>query len=214
MPQPSQVLSKEPDVRTVLQRRFDMCTWFKRNGFPVDAILENAIEAARQERLRDGAPVSAHGCSGSPVVRSPSTAVTQPSTSPAQKRVPGTPVRPFLILTDFDKTLTDYDAGACCVRFPLRLKRMSALLWFSKQSAPTDKVSGQVPPTPCRFTCLSQPPSRLNSVCLHSGLLVTFSSLCRSGNRSKQRTAEATPLDLNHPGPVDNKQVPFDKRSC
>ncbi|MEW5298482.1 MAG: hypothetical protein WDW36_001600 [Sanguina aurantia] len=108
-----QVLSKEPDVRTVLQRRFDMCTWFKRNGFPVDTILENAVEAARQERIRGGAPAAAPGSvAGSPPgSRSSVVAVAKPATSPLQKRAAGSLVRPFLILTDFDKTLTDYDAG-------------------------------------------------------------------------------------------------------
>lgn len=111
---PQQVLSKEPDVRTVLQRRFDMCTWFKRNGFPVDTILENAVEAARQERIRGGAPAAAPGSvAGSPPgSRSSVVAVAKPATSPLQKRAAGSLVRPFLILTDFDKTLTDYDAGA------------------------------------------------------------------------------------------------------
>lgn len=101
-------------MRTVLQRRFDMCTWFKRNGFPVDTILENAIEAARQERIRGGAPAAAPGsAAGSPPgSRSSVVAVAKPATPPLQKRAAGSQVRPFLILTDFDKTLTDYDAGA------------------------------------------------------------------------------------------------------
>lgn len=35
-----QTLEGEADVRVVLQRRFDMATWFRRNGFPVDMIIK------------------------------------------------------------------------------------------------------------------------------------------------------------------------------
>jgi len=45
-----QVLDQEADVRDVLQRRFDMGTWFKRHGFPVDQITAAALQAAEDER--------------------------------------------------------------------------------------------------------------------------------------------------------------------
>jgi hypothetical protein len=47
------VLSKEADVRSVLQRRFDMATWFRRNSFPIDQIMEAATEVSPAFRRGD-----------------------------------------------------------------------------------------------------------------------------------------------------------------
>ncbi len=37
-------------MRLVLQRRFDMSSWFKRHGFPVDEVTAQSLAAAEAER--------------------------------------------------------------------------------------------------------------------------------------------------------------------
>ncbi|GFH09222.1 uncharacterized protein HaLaN_04325 [Haematococcus lacustris] len=54
-----QVLATEPDIKPVLHRRFDMRNWFKRHGFPVDAIEKAALKAAFEERERHMAQATA-----------------------------------------------------------------------------------------------------------------------------------------------------------
>ncbi len=167
---PPQVLSKEADVRAVLQRRFDMATWFRRNNFPIDTILAEAREAVRREQAASlhGDPSSCPCTSASnPLQRShtlppssPSFATTTttpgaslpgrsassqlpassaatttaaiscpgsshlPSRSPSEvafaSRHPryvfssarhAHPVKRFALVIDFDRTLTDVDAG-------------------------------------------------------------------------------------------------------
>lgn len=164
-----QVLSKEADVRAVLQRRFDMATWFRRNNFPIDTILAEAREAVRREQvaaLQGEHPSTATTTtSANPLQRShtlppssPSFATTSaPSASPpgrsASSQLPSSstpataaiscpgsshlpsrspsevafasrhpryvfnsarhahPVKRFALVIDFDRTLTDVDAG-------------------------------------------------------------------------------------------------------
>ncbi|KXZ54403.1 hypothetical protein GPECTOR_5g59 [Gonium pectorale] len=127
-----QVLSKEEDVRTVLQRRFDMTTWFRRNSFPIDAIVEAAREAARREAAQhlgaalcgagSGSFDSGSGCATPAPPATPfdrpsdsssaagAAAATGPRYSFTSPRSPA-PTKRFCIVTDFDKTLTDCDAG-------------------------------------------------------------------------------------------------------
>ncbi|GFR46786.1 hypothetical protein Agub_g8417 [Astrephomene gubernaculifera] len=160
-----QVLSKEVDVRRVLQRRFDMGTWFRRNALPIDAIMEEAAEAARveqQEHLLAAAAAAAttlavatattttitttnthttsttatttstmdhSGCSTSQPASTPRPPTTPPASAPPSSsasalltrhytftspRQPA-PSKRFCLLTDFDKTLTDVDAGEAVV---------------------------------------------------------------------------------------------------
>ncbi|GLI62617.1 hypothetical protein VaNZ11_005280 [Volvox africanus] len=136
-----QVLSKEADVRHVLQRRFDMTTWFRRNSFPIDTILEQAKELARTERERH---LGSGGCAATaslPPPASPMKPGTPMATGPSSLRS-GTsdgrssrcnkdssngrcytftgprqpaPTKRFALVTDFDKTLTDFDAGETIV---------------------------------------------------------------------------------------------------
>lgn len=106
-----QVLANTSDVRSVLQRRFDMTTWFKRNSFPVDSILAAAAEAVKQEQAQHAAAALS--------ALTPMTASAQQPPAPAVEHVHqavagpqlAAPIKKFLLLTDFDKTLTDFDAG-------------------------------------------------------------------------------------------------------
>ncbi|GIL69636.1 hypothetical protein Vretimale_10282 [Volvox reticuliferus] len=143
-----QVLSKEADVRRVLQRRFDMTTWFRRNSFPIDTILEQAKDHAcmARERHRDGgdcvaaAPLPLQASPTSPVKPGTPMAVATAAgpSSPRSSALDAksircnkgssngpcytftgprqpTPTKRFALVTDFDKTLTDFDAGETIV---------------------------------------------------------------------------------------------------
>ncbi|KAG2422865.1 hypothetical protein HXX76_015697 [Chlamydomonas incerta] len=138
-----QVLAKEGDVRHTLQRRFDMTTWFRRNNFPITDIMAAAREAARREQaLHLGALLRGPGSSGCPTppdrtasgnfnrASTESAAVEggmSASSPDAAQAVPprpaytfttpraASPSKRFVVLTDFDKTLTDCDAGEAVV---------------------------------------------------------------------------------------------------
>ncbi|KAJ9513226.1 hypothetical protein QJQ45_029513 [Haematococcus lacustris] len=101
-----QVLATEPDIKPVLHRRFDMRNWFKRHGFPVDAIEKAALKAAFEERERHMAQATARCCAGA-VPQAPS-GLLPPHEDIAP---PTSPKKQTLLLTDFDKTLLDWDAG-------------------------------------------------------------------------------------------------------
>ncbi len=47
-------------MQPVLRRRFDMAAWFKRHGFPVDAIARQALVDAAAERERHMAEAMRH----------------------------------------------------------------------------------------------------------------------------------------------------------
>ncbi|PNH09223.1 Inorganic pyrophosphatase 2 [Tetrabaena socialis] len=108
------VLDKEPDVRSVLQRRFDMTTWFRRNSFPIDTITEQAALAARREQAQQlGAAPSPSG-SPAPSTGSPAPAPAPPASGPRYTfrgaRQP-LPTKRFALLADFDKTLVDFHSA-------------------------------------------------------------------------------------------------------
>ncbi|KAG2489703.1 hypothetical protein HYH03_011810 [Edaphochlamys debaryana] len=131
-----QVLSKEADVRPVLQRRFDMATWFRRNSLPIDAIVRAAAEACRREQEHHLGPLLAgfgsHSASASPREPGSGACSSGPSSSdsgavmgdaasaaPVEAAVrysfntprAASPSKRFLLLSDFDRTLTDIDVG-------------------------------------------------------------------------------------------------------
>ncbi|KAG1661655.1 hypothetical protein FOA52_007536 [Chlamydomonas sp. UWO 241] len=95
-----QMLDSEPDVRGTLQRRFDMATWFKRHGFPVDQVTASSLESASLERQVAAAlhlpcgvqPTEAQmaatssgaaGAPGSAAPTAPATPAPEPPASPA-----------------------------------------------------------------------------------------------------------------------------------
>lgn len=91
-----QMLSSVPDVRAVLQRRFDMVNWFKRHGYPVDSWLDGAVH-------KDSASLNAEIIQAQDSLSAPLSTV-----SISQASVPESK---FLLLFDFDKTLVDFDTG-------------------------------------------------------------------------------------------------------
>lgn len=119
-------------MQPVLHRRFDMVNWFKRHGFPVDDIVRQASMDAEEERamharhsmLRSREQQQQQAVK--PVVPLMASdqaqqQVAQPMQiqQPVQARKPQAPSKPYLLLSDFDKTLTDFDAGGlgfCALR--------------------------------------------------------------------------------------------------
>ena len=141
-------------MRPVLTKRFDMATWFRRQGFPMDKILKAAADSLEQERAAQCRPTtSAPGLLlGDPWPTTPPPAhpaladqVAAAHTPPLLSSLPcdphcvsssccSAPAAPapcatphhhavgsrqpavqaskrYLLLMDFDKTLTDFDAG-------------------------------------------------------------------------------------------------------
>jgi hypothetical protein len=99
-----QTLASAPDVRIVLERRFDMLNWFKRHGYP-NSLWE------QQQQPAAAAPAAV------PAKAAAAAAVQQPAD--AQVLVEDSMVvdekhkERCLLVFDFDKTLTDFDAGRC-----------------------------------------------------------------------------------------------------
>ncbi len=116
-------------MRKVLQHRFDMGAWFKHHGLPLDRIVAEAAEAASKERAANTAsrlpctpsPAPAEAAAGAATTAgevSGAAATAQQQQQPQQVVVvpQGPAVVDWLLLSDFDKTLIDFDAGACvCV---------------------------------------------------------------------------------------------------
>jgi hypothetical protein len=96
-------------VKPVLHRRFDMGNWFKRHGFPVEQIEAAALRSAFEERERHMAAAAAASGPQHPLAPHPVPTILLPPYEhiPA----PSAPRKPVLLLSDFDKTLTDFDAG-------------------------------------------------------------------------------------------------------
>mmetsp|Transcript_3464 Transcript_3464/g.8628 ORF Transcript_3464/g.8628 Transcript_3464/m.8628 type:complete len:537 (-) Transcript_3464:985-2595(-) len=105
-----QALARESDVRPYLRKRFEMMGWFKKHGLPAEKLAEQALQAAAEEReLHRQAALMAR-TSGSPSSAAPAPATRQlPDYVDVQPVAP--PTRQYLLLSDFDKTLTDADAG-------------------------------------------------------------------------------------------------------
>jgi hypothetical protein len=110
-----QTLSGAPDVRLLLERRFDMFNWFRRHGYP-DSIWDKGVPAAAAA----AAAVGAKGClqasqspAGTAAAAVEAEAIKQTSNAPSvvQIKARAGPSRGTLLLFDFDRTLTDYDAG-------------------------------------------------------------------------------------------------------
>jgi hypothetical protein len=96
-----QTLASAPDVRTVLERRFDMMNWFKRHGYP-NSLWEQQHTAAPAAVPPKAAAASA------PAAVQPADAqvLVEDSTVVDAKHK-----ERCLLVFDFDKTLTDWDAG-------------------------------------------------------------------------------------------------------
>jgi len=100
-----QILSSATSVQPVLERRFDMLNWFKRHGYPA-SIWAAGSSRAVVKAASTGAPATAVEPAAveqkKPVVKRQGVfEVTACSRAP----------RGTLLLFDFDRTLTDYDAG-------------------------------------------------------------------------------------------------------
>ncbi|GAX76658.1 hypothetical protein CEUSTIGMA_g4104.t1 [Chlamydomonas eustigma] len=130
-----QVLDQDPDVRQVLHRRFDMSTWFKRHGFPVDTVVSTSLETAARERenaaklgLECGViPTPEQLASMAPggggdvkkqkqqvsTTVAPMDIASQETAAQAGSTVPpsAVPTVDWLLLCNFDQTLVDFDAG-------------------------------------------------------------------------------------------------------
>jgi hypothetical protein len=98
-----QTLASAPDVRIVLERRFDMMNWFKRHGYP------NSLWEQQQAAAPAAVPPKAAAAAAVPAAAQP---------ADAQVLVDDSMVHDdkhkerCLLVFDFDKTLTDWDAGA------------------------------------------------------------------------------------------------------
>ncbi|WIA08413.1 hypothetical protein OEZ85_007851 [Tetradesmus obliquus] len=98
-----QTLAGAPDVRTVLERRFDMMNWFKRHGYP------NSLWEQQHAATPAAVPAKAAAAATS------APAAVQPAD--AQVLVEDSMVvddkhkERCLLVFDFDRTLTDWDAG-------------------------------------------------------------------------------------------------------
>jgi hypothetical protein len=102
---PMQILSSATSVQPVLERRFDMLNWFKRHGYP-ETIWASGNKSVVGAARRDDKGL----------VKVKPAAVQQQKQVEKQhavfditacSRAP----RGTLLLFDFDRTLTDYDAG-------------------------------------------------------------------------------------------------------
>ncbi|KAF5830891.1 hypothetical protein DUNSADRAFT_13901 [Dunaliella salina] len=117
-----QDLSRTTDVQPTLRKRFGMTPWFKRRGLPIEQIKQRSALMAQLERER-------HSC-GIPFKAQQSQAVTpfakhQPEPQQQQQQQASVSVpapwaaagvmprsnEPYVFVTDFDKTLIDFDAG-------------------------------------------------------------------------------------------------------
>lgn len=106
-----QTVAAVPDVRPVLQRRFGMLNWFKRHGYP-DSLWQAPQQAAVQQRP------SAAAAKAGPLAHpsSPATAAApRPSDRTADMQViiedVVDPSLTPLLVFDFDKTISSWDAG-------------------------------------------------------------------------------------------------------
>jgi hypothetical protein len=107
-----QTLAAAPDVRPLLERRFDMSSWFVRHGYP-------ASLWARPARRALAAPKPAAPATPSPAalrLRLAAAAQQRQGRAAAAAAAGATaagaaPAQEVLLLCDFDKTLTDFDAG-------------------------------------------------------------------------------------------------------
>eukprot|EP00798_Chlamydomonas_sp_ICE-L_P022504 gene22504-29630_t len=110
-----QALVPESDVRHVLKRRFNMCSWFKQHSLPIDKIIADAADAAIKEKTMKtalGLPCTPTAAadpvqSASPTTLAPAGAPPAPSVV-----VPvAQPTKDLLLLTSFDTTLMDCSSG-------------------------------------------------------------------------------------------------------
>lgn len=94
-----QTLASAQDVRTVLDKRFEMTSWFRRHGYPVQhAVDKTVVKCKSVDSLQQLQPVH------------PTQSVQQ--AQPQQQLIAAARSRKHtLLLTDFDKTLMDFDAG-------------------------------------------------------------------------------------------------------
>ena len=121
-------IANERDVRPVLRKRFDMGAWFKQHGLPLDMIVSEAQRAAEAEREEHHATalraLAGEAPEAKPAPSVDMTVVVEPSQQQgpeeAQSGCPP-PAKQWLFLTDFDKTLTNCDAGECLVQRMLGL---------------------------------------------------------------------------------------------
>jgi len=124
-PQPltSQTLAASSDVRPLLERRFSMLRWFKQHGYP-SSIWSASKAAGQLPAAQTGplpAPSSAVRCklqleSGEAAAAAAAPCALSQQRGAASAAAGPQPVvrqqKEVLLLCGFDKTLTDFDAGA------------------------------------------------------------------------------------------------------
>jgi Dullard-like phosphatase family protein len=118
-----QSLEKEPDVRTVLSRRFDMASWFRRNGFPVDEVMSQSLKDAQVEREKHerlGLPCGQIATPEQLALLSSSTSLTsavaktlhqeyQIQVNPHAITPLPSPSHDWLLMVSLDRTLADFE---------------------------------------------------------------------------------------------------------
>jgi hypothetical protein len=99
-----QTVAAAPDVRPVLQRRFDMLNWFKRHGYP-DSLWQQPPpqQAVRKSATVAKAAPAPHPSSPVPAQQAADMQVVIEDAVDFQQ----TP----LLVFDFDKTISTWDAG-------------------------------------------------------------------------------------------------------
>ena len=117
-------LAGAPDVRPLLERRFDMARWFVRHGYPAAAWARPGAGAAARRlapaAARPPLPPAAAAAARARMqqqhaaARAAAAAAAQPASAAANGAAPrdaSSPAGRVLFLTDFDRTVTDWDAG-------------------------------------------------------------------------------------------------------
>uniref|UniRef100_A0A7S3VQV7 FCP1 homology domain-containing protein n=1 Tax=Dunaliella tertiolecta TaxID=3047 RepID=A0A7S3VQV7_DUNTE len=118
-----QDLSKTTDVQPTLRKRFGMTPWFKRRGLPIEQIKQRSALMAQLERERHScgisfkthqSPAASPFAKQQPEPKQQQQQQQAPASVPAPKAAAGAMPRSnesFVFVTDFDKTLIDFDAG-------------------------------------------------------------------------------------------------------
>jgi RNA polymerase II subunit A small phosphatase-like protein len=94
-----QTLASAPDVRCVLERRFGMMNWFKRHGYP-DSLWQQQQQPSALAAATAVLPPAQQTVASATAQRSDMEVVIEDRES-----------APVLLVFDFDKTLTNWDAG-------------------------------------------------------------------------------------------------------
>jgi hypothetical protein len=93
----------------VLTRRFDLFNWFKRHGYP-DSLWQ---QPQQQQPVAPRKPTAVRAAAQSPHPSSPA-AVKQSDLQVIIDDVVDPAAHAPLLVFDWDKTLSAFDAGGCC----------------------------------------------------------------------------------------------------